>query len=735
MGCSSSAPASAPGPASPAKYSNSPNETVTSPPAVKRKKSLDPPPSGALDGPAFTDITKAASEPGPAAPAMERVVSHQNSGSEQTKVFPVTEELANSAVKIQKLVRRKSSRTQLRIAVEWKIFNDIDLQDEAQMLMLANFMQTLLDTKLTDPEYTTSTKSPLEESASLQKMAETHQADPTLCVADINLSFNEGSTKMSGKNTMNFTIKKGPITVETVKDVLELYKKGGKLSQLSLQNILRQAYKFLKLEANIKRLSVSSGEKLAVIGDLHGQVKDLFFILDENGLPSTTNKYIFNGDFVDRGTSGVEVLVLLMCLYCAYPGCVNLNRGNHEDYAVCCVYGFQAECTAKYDDIYFGMFCELFNYLPVCSIVNDDILIIHGGLFHDPEVLLADIEAIDRRDYKVATDAHDEDEEDPSVTRSEYLQRLLRDALWSDPHTENSVIPNTRGSGVLFGPDHCRRFLDNNNLSMIVRSHECVRGGVAFPFTGVDNSLLCTVFSASNYGGSGNQAAYMVFTTHALSTSKPVRNSKLCYSVQAFTTSLIKQVSLETKNRLSMKELLHRKRRALKLLFESKDIASSGLVGLVDWAAHMTDITGLKILWIPLMRTVVPPECIEGGFIRYEPFLESLEIIEGSDSFSSEADVSSLYGPVEQLELIFKFFDKNGDGQISRSEFKQGCDHLNSTLPEASQFKDVDNLLKLLDLDGDDNIDKNELFEVLSIIFCCTPDLYLLLRFIIYIFM
>jgi hypothetical protein len=26
---------------------------------------------------------------------------------------------------------------------------------------------------------------------------------------------------------------------------------------------------------------------------------------------------------------------------------VVLNRGNHEDYAICCAYGFQVECVGK----------------------------------------------------------------------------------------------------------------------------------------------------------------------------------------------------------------------------------------------------------------------------------------------------------------------------------------------------------------------------------------------------
>ena len=39
---------------------------------------------------------------------------------------------------------------------------------------------------------------------------------------------------------------------------------------------------------------------------------------------------------------------------------VLMNRGNHEDFAICNVYGFQAECLEKYDDITFGMFMEVF---------------------------------------------------------------------------------------------------------------------------------------------------------------------------------------------------------------------------------------------------------------------------------------------------------------------------------------------------------------------------------------
>lgn len=91
-----------------------------------------------------------------------------------------------------------------------------------------------------------------------------------------------------------------------------------------------------------------------------GQLADLLHILDGAGLPSPTTKYIFNGDFVDRGEWGVEIMCILLAMLIARPNCVILNRGNHEDYAICSVYGFQVECYEKYDPMTFGMFVEIF---------------------------------------------------------------------------------------------------------------------------------------------------------------------------------------------------------------------------------------------------------------------------------------------------------------------------------------------------------------------------------------
>ena len=71
-------------------------------------------------------------------------------------------------------------------------------------------------------------------------------------------------------------------------------------------------------------------QKITIVGDTHGQFFDLLKLLKNNGWPNEKNPYIFNGDFVDRGAYGCEVLILILLLKISYPKHVLLNRGNHK---------------------------------------------------------------------------------------------------------------------------------------------------------------------------------------------------------------------------------------------------------------------------------------------------------------------------------------------------------------------------------------------------------------------
>lgn len=58
--------------------------------------------------------------------------------------------------------------------------------------------------------------------------------------------------------------------------------------------------------------SSSSAASVVVVGDVHGQLHDLLFLLRDAGYPSKDRIFVFNGDYVDRGAWGLETFLLLL---------------------------------------------------------------------------------------------------------------------------------------------------------------------------------------------------------------------------------------------------------------------------------------------------------------------------------------------------------------------------------------------------------------------------------------
>ena len=136
------------------------------------------------------------------------------------------------------------------------------------------------------------------------------------------------------------------------------------------------------------------------MGDLHGQFEDLMHIFRTHGFPAADRPFLFNGDFVDRGTQSVEVLLTLYAWQQLLPGSVLLNRGNHEERSVNMRNGFEAECAQKYDGDMHDRFVATFAWLPLGTIVNGKVLVVHGGV--DDDLTLAGLEAAPRSEYQIS---------------------------------------------------------------------------------------------------------------------------------------------------------------------------------------------------------------------------------------------------------------------------------------------------------------------------------------------
>lgn len=215
---------------------------------------------------------------------------------------------------------------------------------------------------------------------------------------------------------------------------------------------------------------------VVVCGDIHGQRDDLLKLLSIGGPPCST-RYLFLGDYVDRGQCSVETFQLLMLLKLRRPDKVILLRGNHETRQVTSVYGFYDECLRKYGNANpWRVCCEVFDYMALAAIIDDAILCVHGGL--SPRLPLLDGLSLLQRVGELPNDGP------------------LGDIAWSDPDELVDWEVNPRGAGWLFGQQPVRRFLHRNGLDLIARAHQLVMEGFRYSFA--DASVL-TIWSAPNY--------------------------------------------------------------------------------------------------------------------------------------------------------------------------------------------------------------------------------------------
>jgi serine/threonine-protein phosphatase 5 len=245
----------------------------------------------------------------------------------------------------------------------------------------------------------------------------------------------------------------------------------------------------LKTQPSLVQCSLSPAGKFTVCGDIHGQFYDLLNIFELNGLPSPDNPYLFNGDFVDRGSFSVEVILTMFAYKLLYPDSFHLARGNHETKNMNKLYGFEGEVKAKYSQHMADLFSEVFCLLPLAHLIQNQVFVCHGGLFSKDNIRLDEIASINRF------------MEPPE-------KGLMCELLWSDPQPFKGRAPSKRGVGVSFGPDVTQNFLATNNLSLVIRSHEVKDAGYE-----VDHGGKCiTVFSAPNYCDQiGNKGAFITF--------------------------------------------------------------------------------------------------------------------------------------------------------------------------------------------------------------------------------
>lgn len=181
-----------------------------------------------------------------------------------------------------------------------------------------------------------------------------------------------------------------------------------------------------------------------------------------------------SGDYVDRGYYSVETVTLLVALKIRYPLRITILRGNHESRQITQVYGFYDECLRKYGNAnVWKYFTDLFDYLPLTALIDNQIFCLHGGL--SPSIdTLDNIRALDR--------IQEVPHEGP-----------MCDLLWSDPDDRCGWGISPRGAGYTFGQDISEAFNHNNGLTLIARAHQLVMEG----YNWSQDRNVVTIFSGA----------------------------------------------------------------------------------------------------------------------------------------------------------------------------------------------------------------------------------------------
>ncbi|PNI15813.1 PPEF1 isoform 3 [Pan troglodytes] len=558
-----------------------------------------------------------------------------------------------AALIIQNWYRGYKARLKARQHYALTIFQSIEYADEQGQMQLSTFFSFMLE------NYTHIHKEELElRNQSLESEQDMRDRWDYVDSIDVPDSYNGPRLQF-------------PLTCTDIDLLLEAFKEQQILHAHYVLEVLFETKKVLKQMPNFTHIQTSPSKEVTICGDLHGKLDDLFLIFYKNGLPSERNPYVFNGDFVDRGKNSIEILMILCVSFLVYPNDLHLNRGNHEDFMMNLRYGFTKEILHKYKlhgKRILQILEEFYAWLPIGTIVDNEILVIHGGISETTDLNL--LHRVERNKMKSVLIP-------PTETN--------RDHDTDSKHNKVGVTFNAHG-----------RIKTNGSPTEHLTKHEWEQ--------------VVTIFSASNYYEEGsNRGAYI----------------KLCsgttprffqYQVTKATCFQPLRQRVDTMENSAIKILRERvisRKSDLTRAFQLQDHRKSGKLSVSQWAFCMENILGLNLPWRSLSSNLVNID--QNGNVEYMSSFQNIRIEKPVQEAHSTL-VETLYRYRSDLEIIFNAIDTDHSGLISMEEFRAMWKLFSSHYNVHIDDSQVNKLANIMDLNKDGSIDFNEFLKAFYVV-------------------
>ncbi|XP_060570933.1 serine/threonine-protein phosphatase with EF-hands 2-like [Ruditapes philippinarum] len=610
-----------------------------------------------------------------------------------------------AALLIQKWYRRYRAHLEVRRRCTWNIFQSIEYAGEQDQLKLHNFFNKMLLNMSTDDG-----QAPLISALNVNKEASIYD---TQTVSDNNSEiFDKYLDGIKVENSYKGIHLKFPLTLNQLHKMVQAFKRNLTLHAKYTIQLLLETRKILKTQANIRYATTSLSKQITVCGDIHGKLSDLYMVFHKNGLPAVNNPYIFNGDFVDRGHFSTEVALVIFSCFIMNPNEVYINRGNHEDHVMNLRYGFVKEIEKKYrqhSKKIIHLFRDVFSWLPLATMVDEQILVCHGGISDSTD--LQRLSTIDRHRYLSTLQPPGGCDDISTMSQDDLIEwKQILDLLWSDPKPNDGCQPNTfRGGGVYFGPDVSARFLEENKLKLLIRSHECKPEGFEYTHDG----KVLTIFSASNYYETGSNLGAFV-RIQGQSMECQIIQFTSSHSPVLRKISFTQRINLVEKSALSdLRDRLLASKSELLNEFSKYDPDKTGKINCADWSFAMETVLEMELPWRTLRSKLA--ETDEEGNVLYETSFETLQV-KHRYSGNGPSITETLYRHKDSLETIFRMIDTDHSGQISMPEFEDALSILIKQLDLAIQERDIRDIAESIDMNKDGCIDFNEFLEAFRIV-------------------